>query len=918
VDRADAELSRNARRVAARAGLAALLLLLQTAVTHAQGPPRTPDRVGFLTGPSSLEPEEVARGYLQQRRSELGLAAGDLDELTVSDRYTSPAIATTHIYLRQQLDGIDVKGSLAVAAVRPDGRLVGLSQRFARGLRTARRPRAPLLDAATAVMRAAEQLGLSVTESLEVRSALRGRARAGALSGGGVSTHEIPVHLAWLPESPGELRLVWNLVIRPAGGLHWWSLDVDAETGELLQKHDWVRNDGYNVHAFPLESPESAPRSLEADPADGLASPYGWHDTNGFPGAESNLTRGNNVSAQEDADGNDLFGFQPDGGLSRVFDFPLDLSGPPSGYRDASITQLFYLSNVLHDLFFRYGFDAPAGNFQQTNYGAGGLGGDAVQADAQDAANLNNASFATPPDGQAPRLQVYLWNRASGPSVRVTAPDWLAGPYPAGTAEFGPAVDGSGLAGNVVLALDAADANGPSTSDACSPLSNGLAIAGNLALIDRGDCLFVDKVRNAQDALAAGVIIVNNAGEDLVTMAGSDPTITIPALFLGQTDGNTLRAQLASGVQATLIDLQLRDAALDTGVVAHEYTHGVSTRLTGGPSTVSCLTAAQPNGMGEGWSDFFALALTARAADLPADVRGFANYLVAEPRSGPGIRNFRYSTSQAVNPLSYADIATLNQPHGVGEVWATALWDAYWNLVAIHGFDPDLILGSGGNNLAMQLVIDGLKLQPCNPSFLEGRDAILLADLNRTGGQNRCALWAAFAGRGMGADADDGGDPNQLGDSNSLSPTEGFELPELECALVDSDSDGVPDDGDASGVVGDAPCAPGQQVACDDSCPFRANPGQADTGGVGTGAAPDGIGDACQCGDVTGGGIVNTGDLAMYTNWIGTAGSTPGFDTSKCDVGTPGCDTADLARLRSALGGNLAAIEQACTAARPE
>jgi hypothetical protein len=138
-------------------------------------------------------------------------------------------------------------------------------------------------------------------------------------------------------------------------------------------------------------------------------------------------------------------------------------------------------------------------------------------------------------------------------------------------------------------------------------------------------------------------------------------------------------------------------------------------------------------------------------------------------------------------------------------------------------------------------------------------------------------------------------------------------------APLDSDVDGVFDDGDGSGNPTDNPCTTGSANApCDDNCRYAANPNQTDVGGIGTGSAPDGIGNKCQCGDVASTGTVDSGDLAMYTNWLGTGGATPGFKVDKCNVGSPAaCNTGDLARIRSALGGNTSAIQQVCTAAKP-
>src|SRR5262249_37619466 len=146
---------------------------------------------------------------------------------------------------------------------------------------------------------------------------------------------------------------------------------------------------------------------------------------------------------------------------------------------------------------------------------------------------------------------------------------------------------------------------------------------------------------------------------------------------------------------------------------------------------------------------------------------GLATYLLFQPPDGPGLRRFPYSTNPAINPLTYADLPTPaigGEVHNVGEIWASALWDMYWNLVNDKGFEPNVYnaQSGAGNIAALQLVMDGLKLQPCNPTFLAARDAILLADQNDNAGANQCLIWRAFAKRGMGVDAKDRGNHNDL------------------------------------------------------------------------------------------------------------------------------------------------------------
>ncbi|MEO8035015.1 MAG: S8 family serine peptidase, partial [Acidobacteriota bacterium] len=139
--------------------------------------------------------------------------------------------------------------------------------------------------------------------------------------------------------------------------------------------------------------------------------------------------------------------------------------------------------------------------------------------------------------------------------VRINAPGGIAGFYPAGTAQFGGVPPPAGITGNVVAALDPADGAGPLTTDGCSPLTNAAAIAGNIALIDRGTCGFAVKVKNAQNAGAIAVLIANSSAGVFGGMAGVDATITIPSLMVTFADGNTFKANIAT-LNATLLSGQ--------------------------------------------------------------------------------------------------------------------------------------------------------------------------------------------------------------------------------------------------------------------------------------------------------------------------------------------------------------------------
>ena len=182
--------------------------------------------------------------------------------------------------------------------------------------------------------------------------------------------------------------------------------------------------------------------------------------------------------------------------------------------------------------------------------------------------------------------------------------------------------------------------------------------------------------------------------------------------------------------------------------------------------------------MGEGWSDWFGLMLTLRPGDTGPMGKGIGTFALGQPLTGSGIRPYRYSTNMSINPHTYDNIKTVSIPHGVGSVWCAMLWDMTWLLIDAYGFDPDYHTGSGGNNIAMTLVTEALKLQPCSPGFVDGRNAILLADDVLYGGIHKCLIWKAFARRGLGFGA------NQ-GLSSSISDgTQAFDMPTSCCNQV--------------------------------------------------------------------------------------------------------------------------------------
>ena len=244
-------------------------------------------------------------------------------------------------------------------------------------------------------------------------------------------------------------------------------------------------------------------------------------------------------------------------------------------------------------------------------------------------------------------------------------------------------------------------------------------------------------------------------GNDYVLAEAQDGSGTNNANFSSPPDGNRGRMQMYLWTAPT----PDRDGDVDNGIIAHEYGHGVSNRMTGTGS--GCLSNVEQ--MGEGWSDYFALMITHDwATATPPDgfnnPRGIGTYALNQAPNGPGIRQYRYTTNMAINPMTYANLPSVAVPHGVGTIWCTALWDMTWYIIQQAGINPNLFnpAGVGGNSIALKLVIEGLRLQPCSPGFIDGRNAILKADTLFFGAQYSCAIMEAFARRGMGVGASQG------------------------------------------------------------------------------------------------------------------------------------------------------------------
>ncbi len=230
----------------------------------------------------------------------------------------------------------------------------------------------------------------------------------------------------------------------------------------------------------------------------------------------------------------------------------------------------------------------------------------------------------------------------------------------------------------------------------------------------------------------------NNFGKSTITSHPIDARayegpVQATANLSFPTDGSSpiMHMGLVTGVN--------RHTAFDATVVFHEYTHGVTHKLVGGNMNNQALEGEQSAGMSEGWSDYVACTITGSTV--------VGAWVVNKPG---GIRGYPYDSNF---PDNFGALGTgrYTEMHNIGEIWCAALMEMNKNI---------------GVQVGIQLVIDALKLTPANPSFLDGRDAILTTLNDRLAAgqmtsaqhdQTKSGIWMAFAKFGMGPAAKSNG-----------------------------------------------------------------------------------------------------------------------------------------------------------------
>jgi len=757
--------------------------------------------------------EVLIKNYISQNKLR-EYKKSDLNQFVIDNVDSSKSLSSDVVKIQQTYNGLPVYGTVATVLVK-NNTVTYFNDNFIKDYKSTG-PATASLNKKAALDKIAADLGKNEISDLPLLDFFQQ----------GQNKHvAAKQRLVYSSDEKGNLKLAYEFLVHEPKTSNHWNYVIDANSGEVISKlnlnlscnfhedaysHESqavafpqnkeyypdnnnslllsADNASYNVFALPVEAPTFAARSLVTNPWILTSSPEGWH-SNGV--THYTITRGNNAYAYDDKDDDEAtFGSSPDGGATRNFNFPYDPNTKAINNLSAATTNLFYISNMMHDVFYKFGFTEAARNFQSNNFGNGGLDDDEVFAQSQDGGGYNNANFASYPDNYNPVMQMYLWIGSNRVLFYNAPTDATSRVVNGGVAQFGQPLDDMGITGDVKLA---------SVIDGCTALPAG-ELAGKIGLIERGGvstCTFASKVKNAQNAGATGVIIYNNVanGSTLGNMGGTDATVTIPSILITNSEGEYIKAKLAANTPVN-VDLRLDakyDGSFDNGIVSHEYGHGISNRLTG--TGYNCLNSgSSKEQMGEGWSDFFALMLTNKPGDNASVARGIGTYASGQGITGSGIRPAKYSPDFAVNDYTYTDTNGMEynngqgivpDVHSIGFVWATMLWDLNWEYVAKYGYASNVTSGTtSGSARVLQLVTDALKLQACNPTFVDGRNAILQAEMATTGGADKCMIWRTFAKRGLGVNAS-AGSKTSINDQ-----TQDFTVP-AECVLSTSETSAV-------------------------------------------------------------------------------------------------------------------------------
>ncbi len=741
----------------------------------------------FLTEASSSKRSDVLLNFLKSNDELTGVAVEQVSQLIVAADYKNPENDLAFVELNQVIDGVPVFRGEAKAGFAKNGEIIRVINNLAAGLSYEKLSK-DFGDPAAAVNAAAELINhqLAARERIVNQKA---STELKAVFGDG--DFAVTAEKMYFPTEPGVAIPAWRVLIwKPVNAFY---VIVDAASGTMLWRknitEDQTTSATYNVYAnpnaminvadspFPMTPGPTSPNGAQAPGISrtsitriGNEPPYTFNN-NGWLTDGVNITDGNAVQAgldRDTANGVDATNGMATGNPDRTFDYPINPGMPvASGSPFQGDWPLLAFTLDPADV------DINTNAITETAHGF--LNGWPVR--------FTPAVGGAVPSPLSPAATYFVVNAT-------------ANQFSVSTTSGGAAVDLTSVGtGTHTLSLHPAPCMSvpPQMTDYQRAIVTQLFYITNWYHDETYRLGFTEQARNFQnDNFGRG-----GSGADRVSAEAQDCAGTNNANFGTPADGGRGRMQMYLWTNPTP-DF---DGSLDADIVIHELTHGLSNRLHGNGSGLGGLNMSR--GMGEGWSDFYAHALLSESSDPINGIytlsgyatyprNNFNNYYYGIRRFPKAVMAFTGPNGRPHNPLTFNDVdstkinvtdgafaaafnTTSDQVHAAGEVWSTALWEIRAKYITRLGWFI-------GNRQVLQHVMDGMKLAPLTPTFLQERDAIIAGVLANGTQADVADVWAGFAIRGMGFSAtiENSGGSSADGSGTGLTRvTEAFDLPNL-------------------------------------------------------------------------------------------------------------------------------------------
>lgn len=398
----------------------------------------------FLTESANARRSDVLKAFLKENSELVGVADAEIESLKVFSDYKNPEGELSFVELNQEFNGVPVFRGEVKAGFTKNGEIIRVINNLAPGIDESSissnfgNPAIAVSAAAANIghQLKSEETGLNAADSTELKAVF------------GQGDWSTTAEKMYFPTEPGIVVPAWRVLIwQPTSAYY---VIVDALTKTVLWRknitEDQTQAATYQVYANANAMVNSAesPAPLTPGPISpflgtqgplltrtnvtriGNEAPYTFNN-NGWITDGANFTDGNyNEAGLDRVSPDGIDASQPGDGPCpgpgcRVFTSTWNPppGNPPPGQspldpqaQRGAVIQMFYAMNLYQSEMYRLGFTEQARNFQQDNFGRGGVAGDRVRSEGQDFSGSNNANFSTPADGGRGRMQMYIFTGA--------------------------------------------------------------------------------------------------------------------------------------------------------------------------------------------------------------------------------------------------------------------------------------------------------------------------------------------------------------------------------------------------------------------------------------------------------------------------------------------------------------------------